>query len=197
VGTQTKFGSIVSHLTKQTLGFYRYSSGAAPTTLGQMVTSLVSVFSSRIRNKDIEITSEIKQDPEILGVAGEIRQLLANLISNSIDAVPIGGQIRVRLSAVKEGRGQRRRGVRLTVADSGPGIPQENRSRLFEPFFTTKKDVGTGLGLWVCKGIIDKHRGRIQVKSSTTPGKSWSVFSVFLPAESPDLAIEQGLKIAV
>ena len=187
----------VSHLTKQTLGFYRYSSGAAPTTLGHMVTSLVSVFSSRIRNKEIEITSEIKQDPEIVGVAGEIRQLLANLISNSIDAVPIGGEIRVRLSVTKEGRGQRRRGVRLTVADSGPGIPEENRSRLFEPFFTTKKDVGTGLGLWVCKGIVDKHRGRIQVKSRTTPGSSWSVFSVFLPAESPELEVEQGLRIAV
>jgi len=189
--------SRVSHLTKQTLGFYRYSSGAAVTTLGQLVKSLVSVFSSRIRNKDIEITSEIRQDPEIVGVAGEIRQLLANLISNSIDAVPIGGKIRVRLSAAKEERGQRRMGVRLTVADSGPGIPEGIRARLFEPFFTTKKDVGTGLGLWVCKGIIDKHRGRIQVKSSTARGRSWTVFSVFLPAESPDLTVEQGWKIAV
>ena len=188
--------SRVSHLTKQTLGFYRYSSGAAPTTLGHMVNSLVSVFASRIRNKEIEISSEIRQDPEIVAVAGEIRQLLANLISNSIDAVPMGGQIRVRLSAANEEHGQRRRGVRLTVADSGPGIPEEIRSRLFEPFFTTKKDVGTGLGLWVCKGIIDKHHGRVQVKSRATPGHSWTVFSVFLPAESPDL-VEPELKVAI
>jgi PAS domain S-box-containing protein len=189
--------SRVSHLTKQTLGFYRYSSAASPTNLGRMVTSLVSVFSSRIRNKEIEITSEIRQAPEIIGVAGEIRQLLANLISNSIDAVPIGGQIRVRLSAANEKSGEHRSGVRLTVADSGSGIPAEIRSRLFEPFFTTKKDVGTGLGLWVCKGIVDKHCGRIQVKSNTTPGKSWTVFSVFLPEESRELMIEQRLKAAV
>jgi PAS domain S-box-containing protein len=187
----------VSHLTKQTLGFYRYSFSPVSTSLGHMVTSLVSVFASRIRNKEIKISAEIEQDPEIMAVAGEIRQLLANLISNSIDAVPVRGQIRIRLSAAQERSGERRTGVRLTVADCGPGIPEEIRSRLFEPFFTTKKDVGTGLGLWVCKGIVDKHHGRIQVKSSTMPGKSWTAFSVFLPAEPPGARVEQGLKIAV
>jgi len=187
----------ISHLTKQTLGFYRYSSAAMRTTMGHIVTSLVSVFSSRIRNKEIQITSEIRQDPEIIGVVGEIRQLLANLISNSIDAVPRGGKIRIRLSAAIETNGERRRGARLTIADSGCGIPEEIRSRLFEPFFTTKKDVGTGLGLWVCKGIVDKHEGHIHLKSSTMPGKSWTVFSVFLPEESHELAVEEGLRIAV
>ena len=187
----------VSHLTKQTLGFYRYSFAPVATTLGHMVTSLVSVFASRIRNKEIEISAEIEQDPEIVAVAGEIRQLLANLISNSIDAVPMRGQIRIRLSAAQERGGERRTGVRLTVADCGPGIPEEIRSRLFEPFFTTKKDVGTGLGLWVCKGIVDKHHGRIQVKSSTTPGRSWTVFSVFLPAQPHEAKVEPGRKIAV
>ena len=187
----------VSHLTKQTLGFYRYSFAPVSTSLGHMVTSLVSVFGSRIRNKEIEISAEIEQDPEIMAVAGEIRQLLANLISNSIDAVPARGKIRIRLSAAQERSGEPRAGVRLTVADCGPGIPEEIRSRLFEPFFTTKKDVGTGLGLWVCKGIVDKHHGRIQVKSSTMPGKSWTAFSVFLPAEPPEARVEQGLKVAV
>ena len=71
--------------------------------------------------------------------------------------------------------------VRLTVADSGSGIPQAVRPELFEPFFTTKKEVGTGLGRWLCKGIVEKHRGSIRVKSSTAPGNSWTVFSVFLP----------------
>jgi len=187
----------VSHLTKQTLGFYRYSGAAEPITLGRMMTSLVSVFSYRIRNKEIKITSEIRQDPKIIGVAGELRQLLANLISNSIDAVPLGGQIRIRLSAAIEGGGQRRRGVRLTVADSGSGIPNEIRAKLFEPFFTTKRDVGTGLGLWVCKGIVDKHHGLIRVKSSTAPDRSWTVFTVFLPQETYTSAPEQELRIAV
>lgn len=77
-------------------------------------------------------------------------------------------------------------GVRVTVADSGIGIPAAVRRHIFEPFFTTKKNVGTGLGLWVCKNIIDKHHGRICLKSSTEPGNSWTVVSVFLPSIEQD-----------
>ena len=174
----------VSHLAKQTLGFYRDSRAAVATRLGELVSSLASVFSSRIRNKQINFRLEIRQDPEIVGVPGELRQLIANLVSNSVDAVPTGGRVRVRVSGARENRAERRKGVRLTVADSGPGIPLEVRTRLFEPFFTTKKDVGTGLGLWVCKGIVKKHDGQIRVKSSLRERDSWTAFSVFLPLDS-------------
>jgi signal transduction histidine kinase len=68
------------------------------------------------------------------------------------------------------------------VADSGPGISADIRSQLFEPFFTTKKEVGTGLGLWICRNVVEKHHGAIRLKSSTVPGRSWTAFSVFLPA---------------
>jgi signal transduction histidine kinase len=81
-------------------------------------------------------------------------------------------------------------GVRLVVADSGSGIPSDLQSKLFEPFFTTKTDIGTGLGLWICKNIVEKHRGSIRVKSSTIPGRSWTVFSVFLPSV-PETVKEQ------
>jgi signal transduction histidine kinase len=128
-------------------------------------------------------------------VAGEIRQLIANLLSNSIDAVPTGGQIRIRVSGHKDDTAEPLAGVRITIADSGSGIPVEDRQRLFEPFFTTKKDVGTGLGLWVCKNIVDKHHGSIRVRSSAAPGRSWTVFSVFLP--SLPQATEEALKQAV
>ncbi len=156
-----------------------------------MVQPLMSVFSSRARNKAIELRPEIKQDPEIYAVPGEIRQLLANLLSNSIDAVDGHGIIRVRVSAANRGNGEANAGVRLTVADSGSGIAASIRPKLFEPFFTTKKEVGTGLGLWVCKSIVEKHGGTIRVKSSVTPGRSWTVFSIFLPSNlqtsAPDL----------
>jgi PAS domain S-box-containing protein len=174
----------ISHLAKQTLGFYRESKSAIPTRVGALLTSLTAVFSSRVRNKDIDFRSEIRQDPEIIGVPGELRQLIANLISNSIDAVPRRGRVWVRLSAARENGVERRKGVRLTVADSGPGIARPIRDHLFEPFFTTKKDVGTGLGLWVCKGIVDRHQGQIRVKSLPREGKSWTVFSIFLPLEA-------------
>ena len=152
----------VSQLTKQTLGFYRNTKGAAPIRVGSLVEALLSMFSSRIRNKSIEIRPEIRQDPEIVAVQGEIRQLFANLLSNSIDAVEGGGLIRIRVSAATDWNGEGRSGVRLTVADSGTGIPPAIRSELFEPFFTTKKDVGTGLGLWVCKSIVEKHGGSLR-----------------------------------
>ncbi|MGH9522872.1 MAG: PAS domain-containing sensor histidine kinase [Terriglobales bacterium] len=172
----------ISHLTKQTLGFYRDTRGPSAMKIGTILHSLISVFAARIRNKGIEIYPEILDDPEIYAVPGEIRQLIANLLNNSIDAVEPGARIRVRISAAVAHRGKPSRGLRITVADSGPGIPAEVRERLFEPFFTTKKDVGTGLGLWVCKSIVEKHHGAIRVKSSTAPGRSWTAFSVFLPS---------------
>jgi PAS domain S-box-containing protein len=186
----------VSHLTKQTLGFYRSSQTAIPIRLGSMVKSLASVFSSRVRNKEIDFQSQFRHDPEIVGIPSELRQLIANLISNSIDAVPRRGRVRVRLSCGREKRAERREGVRLTVADSGPGIPRAVRARLFEPFFTTKKDVGTGLGLWVCKGIVEKHHGQIRVKSRRDNGKSGTVFSVFLPLDTGALQMREGLPTA-
>lgn len=173
----------VSLITKQTLGFYRETKGASATHLGALVEPLISILRARSRNKSIEIESEIRQDPEISCIAGEIRQLIANLLGNSIDAVPNGGRIKVRISANREHRGEFRNGVRLTVADSGPGIFPSVKQRLFEPFFTTKQDVGTGLGLWISKNIVDNHGGTIRVKSCVAPGRSCTIFSVFLPAE--------------
>jgi signal transduction histidine kinase len=145
-----------------------------------MLNPLIAVLGRRARNKGIEIRPEIRQDPEIYAVAGEIRQLIANLLSNSIDAVDPGGLIRIRIGANRL-NGQHSTGIRITVADSGQGIPPSARLKLFEPFFTTKKDVGTGLGLWVCTNIVRRHHGSISVKSSATPGRSWTVFSVLLP----------------
>lgn len=176
----------VSHLTRQSLGFYRETKEASPVRIGPMLNPLISIFAARTRNKNVDIRAEIKDDPEIYAVSGEIRQLITNLLSNSIDAVTKGGRIRVRVSAASEWTGERRSGVRLTVGDSGTGILKSARSTLFEPFFTTKKDVGTGLGLWVCKGIVERHGGSIRVKSSTVPGRSWSVFSVFLPLSTQE-----------
>ncbi len=187
----------ISHLTRQTLGFYRETKGASSVQLGSMVGPMVTIFASRMRNKGVEIRSQIRQDPEIYAVPGEIRQLIANLLSNSIDAVGRGGRIRVRISAAQERSHRLRSGVRLTIADTGHGIPREARSKLFEPFFTTKKDVGTGLGLWVCKTIAEKHGGDIRVKSCMVPGRTGTVFSVFLPlqAETPALTLDPLLPV--
>jgi PAS domain S-box-containing protein len=187
----------ISHLTKQTLGFYRETQGASCMTLGPTLDSLIGVFSYKTRDKAIKIHTDIRQDPEIYAVPGEIRQLIANLLSNSIDAVGTAGEIRIRLSACTSWNGSQSVGVRLTIADSGPGIPPQARSKLFEPFFTTKTGTGTGLGLWICRNIVERHHGRIRVKTSTAPGRSWTAFTVFLPLSSQSLSAEATLRTAV
>ena len=170
----------MSLITKQTLGFYRETLAPSAVRVGEMLDPLISILGRRARNKGIEIRPEIRHDPEIYAVAGEIRQLIANLLNNSIDAVDSGGLIRIRIDANRL-NGQDPAGIRITIADSGRGIAPTDKPKLFEPFFTTKKDVGTGLGLWVCTNIVQKHHGSIRVKSSGSPGRSWTVFSVFLP----------------
>jgi PAS domain S-box-containing protein len=168
----------VAHLTKQTLGFYRDTQAPSQIKVQELLNPLIGVFKTRGKNKKVEIQSEILGEPEIFAVGGEIRQVIANLLSNSIDAVPFGGRVRVRVRSVAGDR----MGVRIIVADTGPGISPETRARIFEPFFTTKKDVGTGLGLWVCKNIVDKHHGHISVKCTLDGSRSGTVFSVFLPS---------------
>jgi len=180
----------VAYITRQTLGFYRETRGATAVKLGKLLDRAISV-ASRIRNKRVKICPEVRQDPEIHAVPGEMHQLMANLLSNSFDAVSENGKIRVRVSAARHWSGAKH-GVRLVVADSGAGIPAELRSNLFEPFFTTKEDIGTGLGLWVCKRIVEKHGGSIRVKSCTAEGRSGTVFSVFLPARPEESQGEEG-----
>lgn len=171
----------VAQLTKQTLGFFRGTTGAVSQSLAELVEPLVGLYRSRAGNKDMKIRVEIRQDPAICCVPSEIRQVIANLLNNSIDAVEVGGSVRIRISAARERNGAGSPGARLTIADSGYGIPATVRKHLFEPFFTTKKDVGTGLGLWISKNIVEKHGGTIKVKSSTMPGNSGTSFSIFLP----------------
>jgi PAS domain S-box-containing protein len=179
----------ISSLTRQTLGFYREERGAAQMRVGGICRNLVSIFSAKAANKSIHLNLQARSDPEIHAVKDEIRQLIANLLGNSIDAVPQNGFVILRISrATRHRKGQLSSGVRLTIADSGPGIPQHIRARIFEPFFTTKKDVGTGLGLWISKTIVDKHNGSLRLRSSTKPEKSWTVFSIFLPAQGAESA---------
>ena len=174
----------LADLTKQRLGFYREQKGATRTRIGIHLKQLLAVSSSKTRNKGINIQLETGQDPEIVVIPGEIRQLLANILNNAIDAVNYGGVIRIRVSASRR-RDLETPGVRITFFDSGPGIPLPDRAKVFEPFYTTKAAVGTGLGLWICKRIVDRHAGKIQIRSNITPGRSWTAVSVFLPAEVP------------
>jgi len=174
----------VTAITTHTLQFYRHSAKAAPVKITDVLDSVLVLFQSRLNHARIEIKKEYKEVAPVLGLAGELRQLVANLIGNALDAMRSGGTLTVRAHKAREFGGGRREGVRMVIADTGVGIRGEMKARIFDAFFTTKGQTGTGLGLWISADIIQKHSGTVRVKSCVTPGKSGTVFSIFLPAES-------------
>jgi PAS domain S-box-containing protein len=164
----------VVHMAKQTLGFYRENSVPGKVHLPGLVDELVGLFSRKLSYKRIALERTYRGGGEINGIAGELRQIVSNLLANSIDALEQQGTVHIRISDFR----QKRYAVRLTIADNGFGIKPEHLNSIFEPFFTTKKDVGTGLGLWVTRQIVEKHGGSIHVRSQRGKG---AVFSVYLP----------------
>jgi signal transduction histidine kinase len=101
-----------------------------------------------------------------------------------MEAVAAGGHIDVRAHKASHWKDPAIQGVRVTISDNGVGISAINLPRIFEPFFTTKGENGTGLGLWVTSGIVDRFGGSILTRSSVHPGKHGTCFSIFLPATS-------------
>ncbi len=136
------------------------------------------IHDSRLRAAKIEVHIDCSAKSTVRGLRGEMHQVLPNLISNSIDAMPQPGTISI---SIEDSSLEGKPGVNITVADTGKGIPSENLSRLFEPFFTTKPDAGTGLGLWVVKQYVDSWSGRISVESSTDKDNHGTTFSLFVP----------------
>jgi PAS domain S-box-containing protein len=173
----------VSHITRQTLGFYRESASPTSIHLPTLIESVLTLYSNKLQIKQIQIQLALEDCPTITGLAGELQQLVSNIVSNAIDAVPVKGTLKIDASPIKLADSDL---IRLNVEDDGPGIAPENLKRIFDPFFTTKKDVGTGLGLWVCKEIAERHGGSVQVRSKNgnENGARGAIFTVLLPYES-------------
>ncbi len=179
----------VSHVTRQTLGFYRETSTPAQVDLSALVESVLRLYSNKLASKKILLQSEFQPCPPLQGWPGELQQVIANLISNAADAVSVNGRLKISVACIDRSNGSFNKAVRFQVEDDGPGISPEHLDRIFEPFFTTKKDVGTGLGLWVSKEIVERHGGVIQVESHQDNGSHGTVFNVLLPC-SADLKSE-------
>jgi signal transduction histidine kinase len=129
------------------------------------------------------VIKQYDNDTDIVALAGEIRQAFSNLLTNALDGMPSGGTLSLRVHKAHEWNNAHVRGVKITIADSGSGISPQHKQNLFQPFFTTKADVGTGLGLWITRGIIEKHGGFIRVKSRIGENHG-TTFSIFLPFEA-------------
>ena len=180
----------VSHLTRQTLGFYRESSAPVLVEIPALIEAVLALYSNKFNTKNITVIRDFGECPPIHVVRGEMNQVVANLISNAADAVGQGGEITIRVACREQADGPV---MHLSVEDDGPGVTPEDAQRIFEPFFTTKKDVGTGLGLWVVKEIVERHGGAVEVNLNDGDGSRGAIFTVHLPCsrETPEVADEE------
>ncbi len=173
----------VARIVRQSLSYYRQVETQEQVDLLVLVEQSLQIFRDKMRHANIECTTRFAPEASIAGLPDEIRQVVDNLLLNAIEAMSQGGRLIVSLGPSRNWR-TRQRGVRLTLADTGHGIAKANLAKAFEPFFTTKGERGTGLGLWVVRGIVTKHEGAISVRSSQEPGRSGTVISILWPVSS-------------
>jgi signal transduction histidine kinase len=174
----------VAQIAQQTLGFYRDTTRPGEIDLNQLLHSVVDLFARKMSSHKISCTLDLEPFLCIHGLQGEMRQVFSNLLVNAIDAFTAAskpGSLHIR-GRLLQGH---RQGVSILVCDNGAGIPLHVRERIFSPFFTTKQSVGTGLGLWVTRGFVEKHGGKIRFRSCTG-SPSGTVFRVVLPANAPN-----------
>jgi PAS domain S-box-containing protein len=175
----------VAQISKKTLAFYRESSLPAAVDLCELVAEVQEIYSVRLERKRIALQLEQDCHSKPLGLAGELRQVISNLITNAIDASPEHATIRIRIRSAHRWFAETRvAGVRVSIADHGHGIPESLKQEIFKPFITTKGNKGTGLGLWLSHSIIKRHGGDLRLRSSTSPDGPGTCFSVFLPLEA-------------
>ncbi len=178
----------VAHLTRQSLRFYRDVTSPSPVNMEETLDSTLKLYDKQIKAQEITIAKQYQsQGAEIQSYPGEIRQVFSTLLVNAIEAVHKGGHFTLRIRKSRDwAKSPENRGLRITLADDGCGIPSRYWEHLFEPFFTTKGDKGTGLGLWVAHGIVIRLGGSISVRSRVQPANpGGTCFSIFLPNQTP------------
>lgn len=170
----------VTAIATQTLRFHRQSTNAREVSLRDVVANALALFQGRVLNAGIAVDLRFNTERKIVAFEGDIRQVLANLIGNALDATQRGGKIMVRVREVLD-HTTGKPAIRLTVADNGSGMSPDTQRRMFDAFFTTKTSTGTGLGLWVSAEILANHRATIRVRSTQRPERHGTVISVVFP----------------
>jgi PAS domain S-box-containing protein len=173
----------ITQITGQLLTFHREAQSPVQVEITKVLESVLTLYAPQLTMAGITVTSRFDTLQPVRGFPGELRQVFSNLFINAIHSMPNGGKIVVHVYESSQASDHERKGVRVTVLDNGVGIPSGIKKNLYAPFYTTKGEGGTGLGLWVTRGIVEKHEGTIHFTSSVRPGRSGTAFSVFLPYE--------------
>jgi PAS domain S-box-containing protein len=185
----------VAGITSQTLRFHKQATRPQAVTPEELIASVLSVYQGRLANSGVEVSERDRALLPVRCFEGEIRQVISNLISNALDAMGgDGGRLMLR-TRLGRNWANGEAGVVITIADTGDGMGPETVAKLFNPFFTTKGLTGTGLGLWVAKQILERHRGTLGVRSSQAAAHHGTVFTMFLPFDAV-MRENQGLEIS-
>jgi signal transduction histidine kinase len=150
----------------------------APVDLNELIRNVAALIRPTLQVQQIQFSDQLQQDlPPIQADQKQLEQVLLNMINNSLDAMPLGGQLRIETAAASESHAM------VRIVDNGAGIQPDHIELLFQPMFTTKEiGLGTGLGLSICRTIIKEHGGDIEVKSTVGLG---TTFTILLPIEVP------------
>jgi signal transduction histidine kinase len=165
----------VNQIANQTLSFAKPARSAHPSNLVGVAEAALRIHQRTIQAKKVHLVKDLPEELVAEVHMSEILQVFSNVIVNALDALPPEGTLRLRLR-------KRQDQVQFLIADNGHGIPKEHAQNIFQPFFTTKEERGIGLGLVLSKNIVERHRGKIRIRSSVRPGKSGTVFKISLPA---------------
>jgi PAS domain S-box-containing protein len=179
----------VSHIARQTLGYYRDSGSPSNVHLRDLMENVLTVYQGRLRKHDVVVDAKYDDLSKISVRPGEIVQVFSNVVSNALDSMPQGGKLSISIAPkVKSGRDV----LHITVSDTGHGIQRHDLGKVFEPFFTTKGNLGTGIGLWVTKQLVERYRGQISISSSTDPRNSGTIVTIDLPLDGREIGENNG-----
>ncbi len=168
----------ITKITRQMIGLYNRTAAARHIQVQDVVKDTLANLDSRIKKKGIRCESNLSPC-EFYGIDADLRQLITALMENAVEKGR--SLVRIKLYSRTSGSSDSRSEFRLIIADDGPGIAPEHRDRIFEPFFSTKAEKGSGLGLWMARGIANKYGGKIRVRSRTVEGSSWTCVVVTMP----------------